>query len=37
MEAVEIFGQCGNDKFCTSQNFPGLPGLGTKEREEVWK
>jgi len=28
-------GLCGRDNLCTAPNFPGLAGLGTKERE-VW-
>ena len=31
------FGVDGNEKFCTSLNFPGRPGLGIKERGDVWK
>ena len=27
----------GCEKLWTAQNFPGLPGLGTRERGEDWK
>ena len=27
----------GKEKFCTKQNFPGLPGLGIKDSGDDWK
>jgi hypothetical protein len=32
----ELFGECGNEKFCTIRNLPVLPGLGIIERGEDW-
>ena len=30
-------GERGKDRFCTRWNLSGLPGLGTRDRREVWK